>query len=379
MSSRLRIAQELMEEFARSTGLAPGGGVEPRRYLWTDAFAVFNYVELYKLTGEGRYKQLALALVDQVHRVLGRHRGDDGRSGWISGLEEQEAEEHPTAGGLRIGKRLPERREGEPYDPLLEWERDGQYYHYLTKWMLALCRVAQATGEAKYLRWGVELAEVAHKAFTYTSDVDGRRHIYWKMSIDLSRPLVPQEGAHDAIDGLVTYAELQAASGGGVLQAELAEALDMCKSRDWSEWVTEDPLGVGELLCLSYRAARLAAGGLECLREVLGPLLEAAYVSLRAYLPRELFALPAERRLAFRELGLSIGLHAAEGLGRLAEGLGLDRQLVEGLRRFVAMRSQIEEFWLSQGSRKSRAWAEHYDINTVMLVASLLPEGYLGR
>lgn len=379
MSSRLRIAQELMEGFALSTGLAPEGGAEPRRYLWTDAFAVFNYVELYRLTGEGRYRQLALRLVDQVHRVLGRHRGDDGRSGWISGLEDREAEEHPTAGGLRIGKRLPERKEGEPYDPILEWGRDGQYYHYLTKWMLALCRVAQATGEAKYLRWAVELAEVAHKAFTYVSDVDGRRHIYWKMSIDLTRPLVPQEGAHDAIDGLVTYVELQVASGAGALQAEVMEALDMCASRDWSEWVTEDPLGIGELLCLSYRAARLAAGGMSYLREVLQPLLEAAYVSLRAYLPKELFKMPAERRLAFRELGLSIGLCAVEGLECLAEGLGLDRQLVEGLKKFVPMRREIEEFWLGQSSRGSGAWAEHSDINTVMLAASLLPEGYLGR
>lgn len=376
MYPRLREAQELMEEFARSTGLTLG---EVRRYLWTDAFAVFNFLELHRLTGEDRYRQLALELIDQVHRVLGRHRGDDGRVGWISGLSDGEAEDHPTVGGLRIGKRLPERRAGEPYDPVLEWERDGQYYHYLTKWMLALCRASQATGDSRYLRWAVELAEVAHKAFTYTSDVDGRRHIHWKMSIDLSRPLVPQEGVHDAIDGLVTYAELQAASGAGALQAEVAELLDMCRSRDWSEWVTEDPLGVGELLCLSYRAARLASGGVGYLREVLRPLLEAAYVSLRAYLPKELFRMPAERRLAFRELGLSIGLCAAEGLERLAEGAGLDRRVVEGLRRFAPMREEIERFWLDRGSRRSRAWAEHYDINTVMLATSLLPEGYLGR
>ncbi|MCX8204869.1 MAG: hypothetical protein N3H31_04380 [Candidatus Nezhaarchaeota archaeon] len=378
MTAYLEAARRLMEEYAHSTGVVSEG--EKRRYLWSDSFAVFNFIELHRLTGEDRYRKLALQLVDQVHHVLGRHRGDDGRSGWISGLEEREAEEHPTIGGLRIGKRLPERRADEPYDPLLEWERDGQYYHYLTKWMLALCRVAQATGDNKYLGWAVELAEVAHKAFTYTSALNGRRRIYWKMSIDLTRPLVLQEGAHDAIDGLVTYAELQTASPTeSLLREEVAELMDMCRSRDWSEWVTEDPLGVGELLSLSYRAARLTARGAGYLKEALQPLLEAAYVSLRAYLPREVFSLPASRRLAFRELGLSIGLHAAERLGRLAGEVGLEHRLILSLEKFTPMRAEIEKFWLNQANQESRAWSEHRDINIVMLAASLLPEGYLGR
>ena len=33
--------------------------------------------------------------------------------------------------------------------------------------------------------------------------------MYWKMSIDLTRPLVPSMGQHDPLDGLVTYNELQ--------------------------------------------------------------------------------------------------------------------------------------------------------------------------
>ncbi|MBN1234582.1 MAG: hypothetical protein JW999_00860 [Methanotrichaceae archaeon] len=43
---------------------------------------------------------LSLSLVDQVHRTLGRHRDDDPRRGWISGLESREAEQHPTAGAF---------------------------------------------------------------------------------------------------------------------------------------------------------------------------------------------------------------------------------------------------------------------------------------
>jgi len=377
--SRLDAARELMEDFARSTGLSPEGC--PKRYLWTDAFAVFNFLELHRLTGEERYLRLALLLVRQVHQVLGRHRGDDGRHGWLSGLEGVEAEAHPTMRGLRIGKRLPERRPDEPYDPVLEWERDGQYYHYLTKWMLALCRVAQAAGDARYLDWSVELAEAAHASFTYTSPLDGRRHLYWKMSIDLSRPLVPQEGQHDALDGLITYAELQAALPAGQrrLEREVGEALEMCRGRDWSEWVTDDPLGVGELLSLSFRAARLTLQGLSYLAELLPPLLEAAYVSLKAYLPRDFLSLPASRRLAFRELGLSIGLHAAEGLKALADALpALRHPLLKEVDRASSMREGIEGLWLNPASWTAESWMKHRDINVVMLAASLIPHGYLG-
>ena len=36
--------------------------------------------------------------------------------------------------------------------------------------------------------------------------------MYWKMSIDLSRPLVNSMGHHDPLDALVTYMELRANS-----------------------------------------------------------------------------------------------------------------------------------------------------------------------
>ncbi len=89
--------------------------------------------------------------------------------GWISGLAEREGEAHPTRGGLRIGKPLPERAPGEPFDERLEWDRDGQYFHYLTKWMHALDQVARATGQPMFNVWARELAHAAHRAFTYAA------------------------------------------------------------------------------------------------------------------------------------------------------------------------------------------------------------------
>ena len=127
---RTQEAIALMMDFAHRTGLT--SGQPPRRYLWTDAFAVCNLLGLAGETGQDRYRELALRLVDRVHLTLGRHRQDDPRTGWISGLGEREGKVHPTRGGLRIGKELPERRPDEPFDERLEWDRDGQYFHYLT-------------------------------------------------------------------------------------------------------------------------------------------------------------------------------------------------------------------------------------------------------
>ncbi len=65
--------ESIMSNFAASTGLTDSSR-EPRRYLWTDAFAVCNYLELYRQTEDKTFLQLALQLVDQVHETLGKQR-----------------------------------------------------------------------------------------------------------------------------------------------------------------------------------------------------------------------------------------------------------------------------------------------------------------
>ncbi|MEM2166475.1 MAG: hypothetical protein QW619_04635 [Candidatus Bathyarchaeia archaeon] len=381
MVNPVEIAEKIMLEFAYETGLS--SSLKPRRYLWTDAFAVCNFLELYRRKSDLRYLQLALKLVDQVHYILGRHREDDLRRGWISGLSEEDGYEHPTIGGLRIGKPLPERRPEEPYDEILEWERDGQYYHYLTKWMHALNMVSRATGDIKYKVWAIELAKTAHRAFIYMAP-DGRRRIYWKMSIDLSRPLVPLMGLHDPLDGLITYMNLSIDAPKEPnlnLLSEIMELEEICLGMDWT---TNDPLGVGELLWSAYFLAKIILYGKPDKMSLLADILNTALLSLELSLATRFLRLPAGMRLAFREAGLSIGLKAAERLLKLVESNRIlrDNSEVYSLVRSVVgyrwISEEIEKFWLNQLNMESRAWKEHKDINMVMLATSLLPDGFLG-
>jgi hypothetical protein len=208
---------KIMESFAELTGLA-AARPSPKRYLWTDAYGVCNLLGLYRETGDVGYRDQALRLVDEVHHVLGRHRKGDARQGWISGLDDKGGEAHPTAGGLRIGKKLGERGPDEPLDEKREWDRDGQYFHYLTKWMHALNLVSRATGDFTYNRWAMELAKAAHRGFVYTVPGTEARRMFWKMSTDLSYPLVASMGHHDPLDGLL-HLHPARATGGGPRQA----------------------------------------------------------------------------------------------------------------------------------------------------------------
>ncbi len=354
-------AVELMTRFAQRTGLT--GAAPPRRYLWTDAFAVCNFLSLARATGDGGYVELALRLVDQVHQVLGRHRSDDDRAGWLSG---RDGERHPTRGGLRIGKRLPERRVGERVDERLEWDRDGQYFHYLTKWMHALDQVARATGQATFDVWARELAATAHRAF-----VHGGR-MWWKASIDLSRAQVPSMGQHDPLDGLVTCVALRATATrlGASPDPSLEEAIAAFAAMvDPHHLTTTDPLGLGGLLVDAARIAQLESGGAWTgPRDLLDALVESTVAGLRTYLTQPELRAPAEYRLAFRELGLAIGLAA---VGRLPETVGAR------LAPYARLHHDIESFWLVRAHRATAGWRDHADINDVMLATSLAPDGFL--
>ena len=284
-----------------------------RRYLWTDAFAVCN------LLGLGRDAE-ARTLVAKVHETLGRHRPDDRRRGRIP--------------GLRIGKPLPERAPGEPIDERLEWDRDGQYFHYLTRWMHALAQIGERDR-------AIDLALIAHKAFVHGSPP----RMFWKMSIDLTRPLVASMGQHDPIDGLVTCLALDPVW----LEQPIRDYLSMIQPE---AMITADPLGLGGLLVDASRAEQLGR------RELRDQLVTIAEVGLDHFAERFDPDERAGRRLAFRELGLAIGLTGFPG-------------------EHAELGASIVEFWLDAKNRRAATWTDHQDINDVMLATALAPAGYL--
>jgi len=363
--SSIEEAAALMLAFAERTGLVSGRA--PRRYLWTDAFAVDNFLALAEATGDASHRELALQLVEQVHGVLGRHRDDDPRSGaWLSGLGERDGALHPTRAGLRIGKPLPERRVDELPDERLEWDRDGQYFHYLTRWMVALDRVFHVTGDRRYATWALELADAAHRGFVRKTP-SGNRRMSWKASIDLSRALVSSTGQHDPLDGWITCMQLLASASacvppceGPTLDDALADFAALMGGPD--EWVTPDALGLGSLLTDALRVERLTDQGAFDGREMQRGLLAAAEAGLRHWVRTAELRHPATHRLAFREIGLAIGLHA---LDRMHDDTA-------SLRPYLALAPAIETFWLDPAHRETRSWLEHRDIDDVMLATALL-------
>ena len=383
-TTQLPTAGRLMLDFAERSGLT--GSQAPDRYLWTDAFAVCNFLALYRAHDDAAYLSLAKKLIEEVHEVLGRYAPGSGKEGYLSGLPPEEAALHPTLGGLRIGKKEAERPEGAAYDPEKEWDRDGQYFHYLTKWMHALAHMSEASREVRYLLWAAELAQTAHKAFTWR-DEDGQLRMYWKMRTELSAPLLPSMGQLDPLDGLVTFSMLRAKMKEWKLDEIRLDAAidDMREICGHINTLTDDPLGLGGLLSDSYFLSALIAAGYNREDEVrLERMLSDSARGMAAFLATPALHLPAAQRLAFRELGLAIGLHALDKSGEIIEkhksAFALSSGLQELLsinRKFIPVGDAIEIFWLEEQNQESQSWKAHLNINTVMLATALLPDGYL--
>jgi hypothetical protein len=232
--------------------------------------------------------------------------------------------------------------------------------------MHALDQASRATGEARFNRWARELAKVAYASFTRPFGGTRARRMAWKMSIDLSRPLVPSMGQHDPLDGWITCTQLRATASELAAEPDQEAGPDLAQETAafaamaaQSSWATADPLGIGGLLVDACRARQLMQRQ-ACPDESLLPnLLDAAGDGLRYYARQGDLNAPASRRLPFRELGLAIGLAATDR--------AQDRPL----------RAKIESFWLEPRHRQQRTWAAHQDINDVMLATSLAPEGFL--
>jgi hypothetical protein len=256
--------------------------------------------------------------------------------------------------------------------------------------MHALNRVAEVSGNLQYNRWALELAKTAHAQFTHTSLTSQTKQLYWKMSIDLSRPLVSSMGQHDALDGMITYLQLMATavddpemSAELNLGTEISEAMSMCENMNW---FTDDSLGIGGLLTDAFKLTQLIVHSNLQLTNMLSTLLHSAKGGMDALSLTDTLNYPAEYRLAFRELGLLIGLQTIEKMMLMIKqhpgSFPGQQLLISQLADFsphLPLMKKIEMFWLTATNQHSNTWTEHVDINSVMLATSLGADGYLLR
>ncbi|WMJ74606.1 hypothetical protein RCC89_15750 [Cytophagaceae bacterium ABcell3] len=369
MSNKQEKAHRLLMDYARRTGIVEGEGGITQRYLGTDAFAVQGFFALAHIYDNKEYEKLAVRLIDAVHGVLGKFHKEDSRKGWISGLSESEGKEHPTVGGLRIGKEMPERGQDEPFNSRLEWDRDGQYFHYITRWIHSLLLAERETDNRQYAIQALELLKACEKFIDRSKGL----RMYWKMSTDLSRPLVSASGAHDPLEGLICAESIL-----DVLpekEKELGQMLDdlnkLCHGQEWS---TADALGTGSLLLNTLQASALTLSGRK-LNESIQPkkLFQECLYGLGYFMHSEEVKSAPFGRLAFRECGLSLGLRAIFALKDRVGEVGISLKKIE---RYMVLADEIENSWLDEKNQRHGSWKDHLDINAVTLACSIIAQNH---
>jgi len=225
-----------------------------RRYLWTDAFGVLAYVSLADRFDNGsnnnkeearKYREAAERLVEVVHECLGKPRSNNP----VDEMQPDTALSPTGFVGLRIGK--VRSRKVTDYGMSL----DGQYWHYVDKWLLALAR----TGSTRRV---IEAAQIAKSLFPFFFDAgprgDGRYGgIRWKLSVDATPPpeLQQASASDDTLTALIVFSiiekersKIAAGSGDDAPSIpSLAGEIALLKTalESYTPRVTNDPLGWG--------------------------------------------------------------------------------------------------------------------------------------
>ncbi|DAZ95548.1 TPA: hypothetical protein N0F65_005864 [Lagenidium giganteum] len=321
-SKRLERAKELLD---RVYGKYSGSGWKPkafagrsRRYLWSDAFGVCNYISLYYAHNEDTtYLDQADALIQDVHKELGRVPSTSTT---------------PTAGGLCIGKE--------------DEQDDGQYFHYLTKWMFALNRMSIARRDPLYNDWAIALGKVAHRHFVVRGLGGRPLRMVWKLSVDLQHVLVSHEGNLDAFDGYVMYRLMQQQSDDRQALAKEVADMQQLLERKLPVFATDDVLDAGEALWLTRWFPRENWA------------VAVAHIAMntidRLFLAGVLDGDP-RFRLLFREMGTVLGIEVA------VTPCHVDykpwHQRIE----------RVLQFW------NERVFAHDTDISPLMFAAALVP------
>ena len=326
---------------ANEAGLCADG--YQRRYLWTDAFGVLAYTTIaqeYQKQGNTneyqKYKQAAETLIATVHQCLGTPRSSSSKSD----DQMQRDPKSPTGFvGLRIGKT--ESKKITDYG----MRYDGQYWHYVDKWLLALAR-------SGHVQEGIQIAKSCFPYF-FDAGPDGSGHaggIRWKLSVDATPPssLQRANASDDTLTALIVFSILEshrsAASSNPPDEESLSDEIHLLKQslKGYRPRVTSDPLGWGlEALFDQFLKGQPRQASLHSIHS------EALH--------------PSHLSLPFRLYGAMIG--ARIGGEKVAPSKTVDE--------LVRMSLAHE--------RKVHGAEEHSTINRVMLAMCLLCPGALGR
>lgn len=303
-----------------------------RRYLWTDAFGVLAYTsiaEMYESKNDKdkseMYRRARDKLIRTVHACLGVPRSNE-----KDDAMKIDTKLSPTGYvGLRIGK-LHSRKVTD-----YGMEYDGQYWHYIDKWLLALAR-------SGHVNEGILIAKSCFPAF-FDAESGGIR---WKLSIDSTAPpsLRMAGPSDDTLVALIVFLILQANRLDDDNAPSLNNEIQMLKNalKGYKPRVTDDPLGWGlEAMYDQYLTGKPRTRALASIHE------SALH--------------PSHLSLPFRLYGAIIGARVA------GEAVAPKNKVDE----LVTMSLRYQEKAMESG------YEEHSSINRVMLATCLLCPGVL--
>lgn len=223
-----------------------------RRYLWTDSFGLANFVTMaYRARQAGNAQDesdcvwAATRLVEAVHQTLGRPRAES----FPMRVSKRGSTKFV---GLRIGKT----RARHETDGGMTY--DGQYWHYIDKWMFAVSRLAVLANNTQLMREALAMMKETLSCFLQVDSKGQAVGVHWKLNSDM-RPIAEMGNAGTSNDALTAYVVLHvmqtAASHLGIddvsVEKEMA-ALRLVARRFWisaelapNTASGSDPLGFG--------------------------------------------------------------------------------------------------------------------------------------
>jgi len=158
------------------------------------------------------------------------------------------------------------------------------------------------------------------------------------------------------------------------LTAAITSISSLCRSKGWG---TSDPLGIGGLLFDACRLSQLPPWPDD--HRLFEEITNACEHGVRAFLASRFLTRPASQRLAFRELGLAIGLKAVRTIlepGKYA--MKMDARLPKGWHlQYQSLAEEVISAWLPCAQAPDELWHAHQDINDVMLATALIPNTFL--